>query len=254
MARLHELLAVEGQLRTQAESCRKDLSNTFEKKRHHFEEKLVTFKSSKEGEPDKVESQLKLQSTVTDEIAWISEKISAAMDAGHQIDKANLSAKTDLELEDGSVLLRDVPTTSLLRMEHRIVELRDFIKTIPTLDPAKGFELDSAQRPGVFRAREVTKVRTQKIEKHIVIVQATKEHPAQTALVKEDIPVGTILEQEWSSLITVAAKGDILDRVESLLRAIKKARARANDAPVDVALNKIGGTLLGFVFNGKRSQ
>ena len=249
--RLHELLAVEGQLRTQAESCRKDLTNTFEKKRHHFEEKLVTFKSSKEGEPDKVESQLALQSSVDAEIAWISEKIGAALDAGHQIDKANQTAKTDLVLDSGTVLMHDVPTTSLLRMEHRVIELRDFIKAIPTLDPAKGFETDPAQRQGVFKARDVTKTRTQKIQKHVVVVQPTKEHPAQTAVVNEDVPVGTILEQEWSSLITVATKGDMLDRVEALLRAIKKARARSNDVEIDVKQNKIGTLLLGYVFSGK---
>ena len=49
MSKLHELLAVEGDLRTQAESCRKDLQNTFEKKQHHFSKKLVVFKSKEEG-------------------------------------------------------------------------------------------------------------------------------------------------------------------------------------------------------------
>ena len=119
MSKLHELLAVEGDLRTQAESCRKDLQNTFEKKQHHFSKKLVVFKSKEEGVPDKVESQLALQSTVHRELDWISEKIAKALDAGHHIDCANTTAKADLVLEDGTVLLKSVPATSLRRLTRR---------------------------------------------------------------------------------------------------------------------------------------
>ena len=57
-SKLHELLAVENEVRGQAETCRTDLKNTFEKKPHHFTKKIVTVKSKKEGVPDKVEAQL----------------------------------------------------------------------------------------------------------------------------------------------------------------------------------------------------
>lgn len=251
MSKLHELLAVEGDLRTQAESTRSDLKNTFEKKGHHFTKKVVTFKSSTEGTPDKVESQLNLQTTVHKELAWIGEKISKAMDAGYQIDIANTHASADVTMEDGKILLKSVPAPSLLRLEHRIVEVRDLIHTIPTLDPAKGFEADPSQGVGIYKARDENKTRTNKIEEFVVIVQPTKEHPAQVAKVNKDVPVGDIFQQEWSSLITVSEKGDMLDRVENLLRAVKKARARANELDIDVKLNKIGETVLNFVFNGK---
>lgn len=251
MSKLNELLSVEADLRSQAESCLKDLKNTFEKKRHHFTEKVVTFKSSVEGTPDKIESQLSLQTTVSKELEWIGEKLGKALDGGHQIDAANTQAKADIVLEDGKTLLSGIPATSLLRLEHRIKELRDLIHTIPTLDPAQGFAADPARGAGIFKAREIEKIRTQKVQKHVIVVQPTKEHPAQVALVSEDIPVGQIHEQEWSSLITVAEKGDMLDRVEDLLRAIKKAKSRANDVDVDVKQNKIGSAVLNFVFHGK---
>lgn len=251
MAKLHELLAVEGDLRTQAESTRSDLKNTFEKKGHHFTKKVVTFKSATEGTPDKVESQLNLQTTVRKELTWIGEKIAKAMDAGHQIDVSNTQASADVVMEDGATLLKSVPTTSLLRLEHRIIEVRDLIHAIPTLDPAKGFESDPSEGAGIFRARDEHKTRTNKIEEFVVIVQPTKEHPAQVAKVNKDVAVGDIFQQEWSSLIMVSDKGDMLDRVENLLRAVKKARARANELDIDVKQNKIGETVLDFVFNGK---
>jgi len=248
MSKLHELLAVEGNLRGQAEATRKDLMGTFEKKRHHFSEILVTFKSSKEGVPDKVESQLGLQTTIRKELAWIGEKLQASIDAAYQIDVANTIAKADVVLEDGTVILKDVPATSLLQLEKRLKEIQEFIFSVPTLDPAKGFELDADKGAGIYRARDVEKPRTEKQFEYVVMVGATKEHPAQVKELMLDKPIGTILQQEWSSLITTAEKGDMLDRCEALTRAVKKARSRANEQEVDVKTCKLAGKVLNYVF------
>lgn len=245
MSKLHELLAVEPDLRTQTESCRKDLQNTFDKKTAHFSKKLVTFKSLLEGVADKIELKAEMQTTVAKELSWIAEKFEKAINAGHHIDVANTLAKADIILDDGTVLLSSIPATSLLRMEHRVLELRELIHAIPTLDPAKGFEFESE---GVWKAREESRIRTEKHFKPIVMVPPTKEHPAQVKELMVDEPVGTILTQEWSSLVTVSAKGDMLDRVEELLRAIKQAKARANEIDLDVKHNKIGKPVLEFLF------
>lgn len=247
MSKLHEILAVESDLRNQAEVTRGDLKNTFEKKGHHFTKKVVTFKPNVEGMPDKVESQLSLQTTVRKELQWIGEKLTKAIDAGHQIDVANTLAAADVTLDNGTVLLKAVPSTSLLRMEHRIVEIRDLIQAIPTLDPAKGFTLDSSEGDGIFRARDDERPRTEKQFDFVVMVQPTDKHPAQVKELMLDKKIGTTVTQEWSSLITVAAKGDMLDRIEELLRAVKKARARANEYEVDVRQNKIGESILRYV-------
>ena len=79
--KLHEILAVEGPLKAQAEKTRGDLAATFEKKRHLFSEKIVTFMSSEEGVKDQVEEQSALQSTVRQELAWIAGIWSKALDA-----------------------------------------------------------------------------------------------------------------------------------------------------------------------------
>jgi hypothetical protein len=162
MSKLHELLAVEGDLRGQAEACRTDLKATFEKKSHHFTKKVVTFKSTFDGLPDKTESQLNLQTSVKKELVWIAEKLAKALNTGHQIDIANTTAKADVVLEDGSTLLKDVPTTSLLRLEHRVVEIKDLVGAIGTLDPAKGFVDDPSEGDGIYRARDEEKNRGEK--------------------------------------------------------------------------------------------
>jgi len=251
MAKLHELLAVEANLRGQAEACRKDLMNTFEKKRAHFSELIVTFTPKEEGANPVVESKMGLQSTIDKEIDWLSEKLVKAFDTAHQIDEANTIARQDVTLEDGTVLLKNVPATSLLQLEKRLKELQEFAAQIPTLDPTKGFEQDADRGAGIFKARDVHKKRTQKVEEFVTVVQPTKEHPAQVAKQVKDIDTGEILQQEWSSLITVSAKGDILDRIEELSRAVKSARSRANEQVVNVSEYRIAGKVLAYAFRGK---
>lgn len=251
--KLHELLTVETSLENQANKCRADQLNTFEKKRHLFEEKLITFKPDTEGSVAQVEAQSSLQTTVQKELEWIQAHLVKALDASYQVAEANTVARADVVLDDdaGTVLLKAIPATALLELEKRCAEIQHLIAAIPTLDPAKGFSLDSNRGAGVYKARETVKTRTQKQTKPIVLYEATKEHPAQTQLINVDVPVGKIEEQEWCSLITPGEKADLLDRIEALTRAVKRARSRANDTEVDLS-KRIGKKLLNFVFNGTK--
>lgn len=248
MAKLHELIAVESSLRAQAEVTRNDLRNTFEKKRTHFVGIVQTFHSLAEGVEPKEESKLGIQTTVAKELGWITEKVAKAIDTAYQIDIANTIAKADIVMENGQVLLSGVPVTALLQLEKRVKEIHELVVAIPTLDPTKGFELDPSQGEDIYRAREVDKPRTEKKFDYIVMVDPTDKHPAQVKELMLDKVVGRLVQQEWSSLITVAQKGDMLDRVESLMRAIKAARSRGNEQEIDVRAGKIGRTLLGYVF------
>ena len=252
MSKLHELLAVEGNLETQAVKVRNDLINTFEKKRHLFEEKRVVFQPNTEGAPAVTESQSDIQSTVEKELGWIGGHIAKALDASYQVAEANTVARGDVVLEEEGepVLLKGLPATALLELEKRVGEIHQLLNAIPTLDPAKGFKQDAQRGEGIYLAREVVKERTKKATKVIVKYEATKEHPAQTEMVTVDAPVGNIREQEWSALMTPADKAALIERVEILLRAVKRGRSRANDQEVDQS-KKIGRVLLDYVFNGK---
>lgn len=245
MAKLHEVLAVESSLETQANTVRADLINTFEKKQHHFSKKIIAFQPFEEGKPEVTEQQLDLQTTVHKEITWIKPHLVKALDASYQVAEANTIARADIVLEDGTILLKDIPATALLELEKRITELMNLVKAIPTLDPAKGFTFDPTQ--GIYQAREVTKTRTKKDKKIYVLYEATDKHPAQTQLHDVDVPVGTIREQEWSGLITPVEKSEIINRVEVLQRAVRRARSRANETVVPTD-KKIGDVLLDFIF------
>lgn len=248
MSKLHELLAVESNLENQAAKCRTELASTFEKKRHLFEEKLVTFTPAGEGAQPVKEAQSDIQTNVTKELTWVRSHLVKALDASYQVAEANTIARADVVLEDDAqtVLLTGVPATALLELEKRIAEIAALVSAVPTLDPAKGFTKDTARN--LYKAREITKSRTRKEKKVYIKYEATKEHPAQTELLDQDVIIGSIQEQEWSGLITPAEKADLINRVEIVARAVRRARSRANDVEIN-SKAKIGDKLLSYIFN-----
>ena len=248
MPKLHELLAVEQSLKGQAEHARTQIiSETFGKKVHHFSEKRVTFFSNDDSVPQ-VEEQRDIQTSVKSELAWLREFVIKGIDAGHQVAVANRSASADIVLENGDVIAKDVPATSLLELEKRIKDMQAVCHAIPTLDPVKGFTLDPDRGDGVYKARDVNTKRTKRTKKAFTLAPPTDKHPAQVQMIEEDDVIGRIQTQEWSGLITPNEKSVLLNRCEELLRAIKKARSRANDFDADVLQVKIGSKLLSYIF------
>lgn len=245
--KLHELLAVETSLENQSNKVRAELAATFEKKRHLFEEKRVTFTPLKEGLAPSTESQSDIQSNIRKEFDWIQPFIVKALDASYQVAEANTVARADIVLEDETVIATGVPATALLELEKRVAEIQALVTATPTLDPAKGFQLDDQRAGGIYKAREVNKPRTAKVKDVVVLYPATEQHPAQVQLLDKDVQTGTIQEQEWSGLITPATKAELIARVETLARAVRSARSRANTVEVDTT-KKIGSKLLAYVF------
>lgn len=250
--KLHELLAIEGNLETQANKVRTDLAGAFEKKRHLFEEKRVVFTPSGENTLAVIETQSDIQTTIRKELAAVQEFIARSLDASYQVAETNTKARANVVLEDdaGTILLNDVPATSLLELEKRLNEIGQLLHHVPTLDPAKGFKADAQRGDGIFVAREITKTRTRKAKKLYTKYEPRVELPslpAQTELIDEDVPVGSIQEQEWSGLLTPAEKSALLARLEVVSRAVRRARSRANDAEVDLT-KKIAAPLLKYIF------
>ena len=92
---------------------------------------------------------------------------------------------------------------------------------------------------------------TQKQEKtiqHKVLVEATKEHPAQVERWAENRTVGTYTLKKVCGMISPAEKSKYLGRIDSLIRATKKARQRAN--ATSLVKRKVGTTLFNFILEG----
>lgn len=251
MPKLYELLAAEQSVKSQAEKVRTELAHTFEKKTHLFTEKVVTFTPFEEGAAAVTESQIDINTDVPKDLRWISEFLIRNIDTGYFVAEANTKARADVILEGAAApLISNVPVTALLALAKRCAELQAFVVTIPTLDPAKSFQPDAGKGAGIYKARDARTVRTKKIQRAMTIAKATDKHQEQAQLITEDVPVGELLTQEWSGLLTVAAKGLMLERIEILTRAVKKARARANEQELPKAAAPIGDALVNYVFWG----
>lgn len=251
MAKLHELLAVNGNATQQAVRIATEIRALFTGKRHHFLKSVTVSRPLNEADGgETVEEQSEIQTTVNKELRWALPILAEAMDINHQIVVGNLTAKADIVMPDGTVLLAGVPAQTLLELEKQMGKIKEILDVVPTLDPAKGYSRDDSMGEGIYAAREVTKTRTKKIVKPFVKYEATKEHPAQVDIVSEDVPVATVTTKSWSGELTVEQKASMLERLDVMTRAIKAARSRANENVVDPKLpgNKIGETLLKKIF------
>lgn len=263
MPKMHELLAVFDDQKGQATKTRSDLISTFSTKSHLFRKKVVIFRPAQEGVAPVTEAQSDIQSTLSKELDWVSNFLAKSIDCGYQIDLGNTLAKADLIVEDqglvhstepgkvektAALYIKDVPATFLLQLEKHLLAVKELAVAIPTLDPAQGFALDEKSGKGIWKAREVIKERTKKTKKVLVLAPPTDKHPAQVQPYDEDVPVGTVMEQEWSALTTPAIKSAVLANIDTLLQSVKKARSRANAIDLDPAGAKIGRQLLDYIF------
>jgi hypothetical protein len=159
-------------------------------------------------------------------------------------DWANCQAKADVVV-DGQVLVEGAPATYLLFLEKQLGELSTFVDKIPVLDPADDWIHDEAS--GLWKTEPVATTRTKKVQKPIVLYQATKEHPAQTQLITEDVVVGTWNTVKHSGALPVAQKQALALRVEHLIDAVRFARETANGA--EAPKKDVGRKLFDYLFD-----
>lgn len=158
-------------------------------------------------------------------------------------DYANTHAKADV-LVDGEVLLSAVPAPYLLFLEKKLVDVHTFIEKLPHLDPAAVWTQDA--NDGLFKTAPTLLAKTAKVPRALVLYQATKEFPAQTAQINEDIIVGHWEQTFISGAIPRAEQLRLLEKVERLTKAVKYAREQANMVP---ALQPdVGKAVFGWLF------
>lgn len=144
-------------------------------------------------------------------------------------DVSNTSTNAPVVI-DGDVILPPLPPTHLLFLEKQLTDLMTFFSKLPVLDSTERWAHDSIA--DLYRATPTTTVRTKKVQRPIVMYDATPEHPAQTQMITEDVRVGTWTVDKTSAAITVAERDHYVSRVERLLNAVKQAREEANSATV----------------------
>jgi hypothetical protein len=247
MSKLHELLAVEGDIEGEFKKIVTEAQHTFDKKPNHFFGSIRRLEMFKEEDQSKsgLEEHQEMVTTVYEKLKYTSSSIERYFDALLQKERTNQDAKADLVV-NGVLLAKDVPATFLLGLESRLKIVRSVYQAIPTLPPGYKWERDEAQGKGVYRqSHPEEKFKTAKTFKHKILYEATDKHPAQIEKWEENENVGKYITEKWCGMISSAEKSVLLNRIDKLIRATKKARQRANTAAV-VKL-KIGDDIIKYI-------
>ncbi len=171
----------------------------------------------------------KVQQNASDLLTEATLRLSELFNVTWQKDAGNQKAKADVVV-DGKPVLTNVPAPFLLFLEKKLVEVQTMISKLPTLDPAESWELDAVDK--LWKTGTIQKVRTEKVSKVIVLHPGTPEHPPQTQLVNDVQSIGNWEEQRVSSAFPPAEQKRLLQRVEKLRAAVKKAIQTANQTEV----------------------
>lgn len=163
--------------------------------------------------------------------------VTATKDWGNQVAKADL-------VVDGEVLLKDVPATYFLFLDKQLSDLRDLVGKMTELDGATDWTKDA--NSGLFKSPPVLTSTTQKLQRPIVLYDATDKHPAQTQLITEDKVVGQWTTIKQSGAIPAPRKKQLLGRIQKLLDATKVALEEANSTRVED--QRTGAAVLGYIF------
>lgn len=147
-----------------------------------------------------------------------------------QKDATNCVAKADVVV-DGKVLVKDAPATHLLFLDKKLGDLIQVAKKLPVLDPKESWSLHT-DGSGMYVTEPVKTTKTKKMTEPLVMVQATKEHPAQVKEISKDIIAGHWTTIRVSGALPQNRIDQIMDRLETLQKAVRFAKQEANNAKV----------------------
>jgi hypothetical protein len=245
MPKLNQIIALQSGKKTQAKETLTEAYQLF-KKPDLLTGLVRTYQPRDEGGEPQPDERKHVQAKVNELIGKVTADLTEMFDVVATQDWANCQARADIVV-DGRKLLAGVPVTHLLFLEKQLVDLRTFIEALPVLDAAEEWEY----KPEVdcYVTRPTRSNRTKKVPKNHVKYEATKEHPAQVEMYMEDVWVGTWTTTKFSGAVPAAVRNAMLERVRKLVDAVKTAREEANG--LDVKPQKVGASLLGWIFDGK---
>lgn len=247
MGKLHELLAVETELRAEAQRALSHIKNLFADGRGRLIGQMRRYQPLEEGGEPFADEVTKLATTVPNELAAFCKSYGRWMDAAIQKEVTNRIAHADVVMEDGDVLLVDMPATALLNLESKLAEIRKVYAAIPTNDPSENWEWN--KQTEWFQAEPRVTYKAKKTPHAFVAYEATPEHPAQVEVFTEDARVGTWTTTIRSGSLTPSDKREKLERLDDLLRAVKTARQRANAVAVTRVF--VSETLFDYINKGE---
>lgn len=240
--KLNQVIAVEKGIKGKAQA-EVDVLYKAVQKPALFEGATKVYKKKADDDEDVPGTRQIVQYKAQNVLREIAERWRGLFDVTAQKDYANCTAKANVVV-DGVTVLEQAPVTYLLFLEKQLTDLYTIVSKFPVLDPAEQWQWDAAT--SVFVTEPVLTTRTKKVNKAIVLYQATDKHPAQTQLVVEDVSVGTWETRRFSGALPQDDRRKLLDKIERLQHAVKAAREAANT--VEAPQQEVGNKIFGWIF------
>lgn len=244
MAKLHELIAVEPSLRDDAMAALNKAKGTFNNPDVLQGQTRKYQPLDEDGETFADERHLP-HTEVTAVLSSIEYALGEWVDVSVQKEVTNTKTSAEVFL-NGEPILPPLPAPALLNLESKLEGLKELISAIPTLDPAVIWHYDENQ--GCYASEPKTTYRTEKRVATHVEYEATKEHPAQVHTYTTDSRVGSWNTILYSGAIPFTMKETLTSNLKELIRAVKKARQRAND--IEIEQVKVSESLFNALFSG----
>ena len=240
--RLNQVIVVEHGMKSRVEE---ELTATYHtlQKSSLFDGMTRSYRPLKDDGDRMPAENKKVQQQARELLAAATRRLTGLFDITATKDWANCAAKADVVV-DGETILTGVPSTFLLFLEKQLINVRTLIDKLPILDAAETWTRDA--NDSLFKTDKLEKMRTQKVARAIVLHPPTVEHPAQTQLIHEDMNIGVWEEQKISGAFPAAEQKRLLERVEKLQAAVKRAREAAN--LVEAPNKEVGAKLFGWLF------
>ncbi|NER97856.1 MAG: hypothetical protein F6J86_29100 [Symploca sp. SIO1B1] len=252
MAKLNQIIAIEKDVSSKSNRVITDASQTLQKPAPLSGISRSYRPKDEEGDQLPSES-TRVQVKGEQVVAEVFTAITKLLNITATKDYANCEARADIVV-DGQVIVPQAPTTFLLFLEKKLIEIQTFIQKLPTLDPADEWHKDMSQDSWATTPTQTT--RTKKVPRNHVKAEATDKHPAQVEVFYEDIIVGYWTTIKYSGAFPATEVNQMLARVEKLREAVKFAREEANTMQVTQqdAGDRIAAYLSGTSYTANRVQ
>jgi hypothetical protein len=243
MQKLNQVVAIEKGVKSRVYAMTSELYKA-EQKPDFFTGFTKNFQKTNEDGEDFPPENKRVQFRVDEMLAQVSKGLTELFDVVATKDWANCNARADVVVGD-TVIVKNAPATYLLFLEKQLNDVRSIIEKLPTLDEAEDWRKDD--NTGLYKTGNIATHKTKKVQKPIVLYDATKEHPAQTQLISDDVIIGHWQTVKLSGAIPAPEKQQLLERVDELGKAVKFARETANQSDAE-AINA-GKAIFEYLLN-----
>lgn len=245
MGKLHELLAVQDSLKAEGRNTLKAALGLFTSGQGRLTGQVQRYEPFEEEYSESAQVQV-MEITVNQVLDNIAQVFGQYVDAGIQKEETNALTSAYIMIDGQPVFDEPLSAPALLNIEGRLRELKAVYEAIPVNNVTYNWEYD--KQLDCFVSGEQRRIRTRKERHHETVFEGNENHPPQVDIYTKDKPIGYVFTSHQSGALTSADRKEKLARLEVLIRAVRKACKRANQA--DVKSVHVANKLLAFINTG----